>query len=103
LSWGFTLGIFLDRDFELEFIVDRQRTTLEASGTEPVKVDSLEIGNYHGTLACNFGGGDSSVRPYFFGGVGATSYSLRSFVGADGDAREIAGQIQMTAGVTVRF
>jgi hypothetical protein len=40
-SWGFTLGIFLNRDFELEFIVDRQRTTLEASGTEPVKVASL--------------------------------------------------------------
>jgi hypothetical protein len=62
LSWGFTLGIFLNRDFELEFIVDRQRTTLEASGPEPVKGASLEIGSDHSTLACNFGGGQGPSR-----------------------------------------
>ena len=33
ISWGFTLGMFLNRNFEFEFIFDRQRTTLEASGT----------------------------------------------------------------------
>jgi hypothetical protein len=92
MSWGFTLGVFLTRSLEVEFIFDRQRTTLEASGTRTVEVDSLDIGNYHGTLAYNFGREDSSVRPYFFGGVGATSYSPLSFVGTDGKAREIAGQ-----------
>ena len=70
MSWGFTLGVFLNRNFEVEFIFDRQRTTLEASGTKTVEVDSLDIGNYHGALAYNFGSGDSSVRPYFFGGCG---------------------------------
>jgi hypothetical protein len=96
MSWGFTLGVFLNRNLEFEFIVDRQRTTLEASGTKTVEVDSLDIGNYHGTLAYNFGSGDSSVRPYFFGGLGATSYSPLSFVGADGKAREIAGQTRLS-------
>jgi len=31
ISWGFTLGVFLNRNFEVEFIFDRQGTTLEAS------------------------------------------------------------------------
>jgi hypothetical protein len=96
MSWGFTLGMFLTRSFEVEFIFDRQRTTLEASGTRTVEVDSLDIGNYHGSLAYNFGREDSSVRPYFFGGVGATSYSSLSFVGADGKARDIAGQTRLS-------
>jgi len=96
MSWGFTLGMFLTRSLEVEFIFDRQRTTLEASGTKTVEVDSLDIGNYHGSLAYNFGREDSSVRPYFFGGVGATSYSPLSFVGADGKAREIAGQTRLS-------
>jgi hypothetical protein len=96
MSWGFTLGMFLNRNFELEFIVDRQRTTLEASGTRTVEVDSLDIGNYHGARACNVGSGDSSVRPSFFGGLGATSYSSLSFVGADGKARDIAGQTRLS-------
>ena len=86
MSWGFTLGMFLSRTLEVEFIFDRQPTTLEASGTRTVEVDSLDIGNYHGAIAYNFGSGDSSVRPYFFGGLGATSYSSLSFVGADGKA-----------------
>jgi len=97
MSWGFTLGMFLTRSLEVEFIFDRQRTTLEASGTRTVEVDSLDIGNYHGSLAYNFGREDSSVRPYFFGGVGATSYSPLSFVGADGKAREIAGQTRLSS------
>jgi hypothetical protein len=96
MSWGFTLGVFLNRNFEVEFIFDRQQTTLEASGTKTVEIDSLSIGNYHGTLAYNFGSGDSSVRPYFFAGAGATSYSPLSFVGADGKAREIAGQTRLS-------
>lgn len=96
MSWGFTLGVFLNRNFEVEFIFDRQQTTLEASGTKTVEVDSLNIGNYHGALSYNLGSGDSSVRPYFFGGAGATSYSPLSFVGADGKAREIAGQTRLS-------
>ena len=96
MSWGFTLGVFLNRNFEVEFIFDRQQTTLEASGTKTVEIDSLSIGNYHGTLAYNFGSGDSSVRPYFFAGAGATSYSPLSFVGADGKTREIAGQTRLS-------
>jgi hypothetical protein len=92
ISWGFTLGMFLNRHLEAEFIVDRQPTTLEASGTRTVEIDSLVIRNYHGTLAYNFGSGSSSVRPYFFGGVGASSYSSLSYVGADGKTRDIDGQ-----------
>jgi hypothetical protein len=96
MSWGFTLGVFLSRALEVEFIFDRQQTTLEVSGTRTVEVDSLDIGNYHGALAYNFGREDSSMRPYFFAGVGATSYSPLSFVGADGKAREIAGQTRLS-------
>ena len=33
----------------------------------------------------------------FFGGLGATSYSSLSFVGADGKARDIAGQTRLSS------
>jgi hypothetical protein len=97
MSWGFTLGVFLNRNFEVEFIVDRQPSTLEVSGTRTVEVDSLSLGNYHATLAYNFGNRDSSVRPYFFGGAGATSYSSMSYVGADGQTRDISGQTRFSS------
>ena len=96
MSWGFTLGMFLSRNLEAEFVFDRQQTTLEASGTKTAEIDSLAIGNYHATLAYNFGGEESSVRPYFFGGLGATSYSPLSFVGADGKTREVDGQTRLS-------
>jgi hypothetical protein len=91
---GFTLGVFLNRN-RVEFIFDRQRTTLEASGTKTVEVDSLDIGNYHGALAYASAAGTRRCG-HFFGGVGATSYSPLSFVGADGKAREIAGQTRLS-------
>ncbi len=97
MSWGFTLGVFLTRRFEVEFILDRQPTTLEVSGTTTTEVDSVNIGNYHLALAYNFGNRDSSVRPYFFGGAGATSYSSMSYAGADGKTREIPGQSRFSS------
>ena len=96
VSWGFTLGVFLTSHIEAEFLFDRQKSTLQVGGTSTVDVDDLGVGNYHGIVSYNFGGRDASVRPYAFGGVGATTYGKVSFTPADGQAREIGGGNQLS-------
>jgi len=96
VSWGFTLGVFVTRRIEIEFLFDRQASTLRVGGTNTVDVGDLSIGNYHGVLSYNFGTEESQLRPYLFGGGGATTYGGLSFVGSDGTAREIDGRTRMS-------
>ena len=97
VSWGFTLGVFLTRGLELEFLFDRQLSTLQVGGTSTVDVADLSIGNYHGAFSYNFGSETRPVRPYFFAGLGATTYGSLTFVGRDGKARDIGGTSRMSS------
>jgi hypothetical protein len=105
VSWGFTLGGFLTRRIEIEFLFDRQLSTLQVGGTNTVDVADLNIGNYHGVFSYNFGSESTPVRPYLFGGAGATTYGRLSFVGGDGQPREVGGSARMspTFGVGVKI
>ena len=94
VSWGFTLGVFLTRQIEIEFLFDRQLSRLQVGGTNTVDVADLNIGNYHGAFSYNFGSESTPVRPYLFGGVGATTYGSLAFVGRDGQPREIGGSVR---------
>jgi len=96
VSWGFTLGVFLTRRLEIEFLFDRQLSTLQVGGTNTVDVADLTIGNYHGAFSYNFGSESRPVRPYLFGGVGATTYGSVTFVGRDGQPRDIGGRARMS-------
>jgi hypothetical protein len=49
-------------------------TTLQAGGTTTVDIGDMNITNYHGTFTYNFGESDAHVRPYVFGGLGATNF-----------------------------
>jgi hypothetical protein len=96
MSWGFTLGVFLTPHLELEFLFDRQASTLQVGGTSEVDVGDLGIGNYHGIVSYNFGATTRPVRLFAFGGVGATTYGSVTFTGREGQAREIDGGTKLS-------
>jgi hypothetical protein len=96
MSWGFTLGMFLTSHVELEFLFDRQASTLRAEGTNTVDIGDLGIGNYHAVVSYNFGPRTRPVRPFAFGGVGLTRYGSVTFTGADGQSREIDGNTKLS-------
>ena len=75
-SWGFTAGGFLNENMELEFLFGHQTSTFQVSNPSPdLKVSDLGVYNYHGNFVYNFGESGVKIRPYAFGGLGATHYS----------------------------
>jgi outer membrane protein W len=89
VSYGFNLGVFATENVEVEFAWSRQDSKLEALGSTEVEVADLNVDNYMGNVVYNFGESDSTVRPYVFGGLGATVYGGLSFRGLDGEQRDI--------------
>ena len=73
-SWGFTAGYFFTENWELEFLYDRQQSTLQLGGTNTRDVGNLNISNYHGVFSYHFGDSSTKARPYVFFGAGATNY-----------------------------
>ena len=62
---------------QVGFLFGQQFSTLELKtrlGTTHDAAD-MKVNNYHGIFTYNFGYGDSQVRPFIFGGLGATNYS----------------------------
>jgi opacity protein-like surface antigen len=75
-SFGFTAGYYFNEHMEVEFLFNRQSSTFQASNPSPaLKVSDLGVFNYHGNFVYNWGTHDSPIRPYAFGGLGATHYS----------------------------
>jgi hypothetical protein len=75
-SFNFTFGVFATPNVEIEFLYSRQFSTLQADGIGgPLKLADLALNNYHVNFVYNLGEGDANVRPFFFGGLGATQYS----------------------------
>jgi len=74
-SYGLSVGFFMTENIELGFLWDRQDTILEAKGNAVSEIANLNIDNYHGFVAYNFGEVDDTIRPYVLGGLGMTRYS----------------------------
>jgi opacity protein-like surface antigen len=82
-GYGFSVGFFLTEQAEVGFLWGRQDTILEAKGNAVSEVADLNIDNYHGFVAYNFGDVDSAIRPYVLGGLGMTRYSDIRITGLD--------------------
>ena len=74
-SWGLRVGFFADQHSEIGFLFNQQATELGLRGTTTVKLGDLNINNYHGYYAYNFGDAAAAVRPYILVGLGATQYA----------------------------
>lgn len=76
-SINFTFGVFFTEQLEGEFLWSRQNSRLQGDGPAgKLPLSELAVYNYMGNLVYNFGGSDARVRPYAFGGLGATNYSF---------------------------
>jgi opacity protein-like surface antigen len=75
---GFTFGVFLTDRAAVEFVFNRQTSELNTSGpgTADLKISDLTIYNYHGNFVYNWGERDAMIRPFMFGGLGATQYTF---------------------------
>ena len=96
MSWGLTFGVFLTQHLEVEFLFDRQASTLQVEGTKQTDVGDLGIGNYHGVVSYHFGAKNRPFRIYAFGGAGVTSYGSVTFTPASGDSRTIDGSAKLS-------
>ena len=69
---------------QVGFQFGQQFSTLRLKVLPPVgSVDAtdMKVNNYHGVFTYNFGYGDAAVRPFIFGGLGATHYSPDDIMG----------------------
>ena len=87
-SWGLQFDYLASEHFAIGFLYDQQmsklrgRTSLPSPSPAtipgvPGDVDFADMNtyNYHGVFTYNAGAEDSPIRPFFFGGLGATRYS----------------------------
>ena len=76
-SWGLKFDYLAGENFAIGFLYDQQMNKLNADFQSGSKIDVAENNtyNYHGVFTYNFGGQDSKMRPYFYGGLGATHFS----------------------------
>ena len=49
-------------------------STLVAGGTNDREIGDMAVSTYHGYFGYNWGEADAVVRPFFFGGLGATTF-----------------------------
>lgn len=76
-AFHFTFGVFLTENVQAEFLWGQQSSRLQADGPfGKTPLSDLTINNYMVNFVQNWGASDSKVRPYAFGGLGATNYSF---------------------------
>ena len=74
-SWGFNVGFLIGDNAEVGFMYGHEFSTLKISGpTAERELGDLGITGYHGYFAYNWGEIDFPVKPFVFGGLGATSF-----------------------------
>ena len=72
-SYGFSVGALIGPHNEVGFIFGQQLSKLVFGGTTDREVGDMTISTYHGYFGYNFGESNAPVRPFIFGGLGATS------------------------------
>lgn len=83
-SYGFAFGVFVTENISVEFAVDQQRSNLEGKGFgNRREFVSMNLNNYHGNFVYNWGDDRDEMRPFIFGGIGATSFSPSNVEGVD--------------------
>jgi len=78
-SYGFTFGVFINPQAEVEFLWSRQSSKLEVTGAGPKLSGDMNVDNYHGNFIYNFGPAEAVARPFIFIGLGATGYGDATF------------------------
>jgi hypothetical protein len=103
-TFGFNVGFHVTPNAEVGFMYGYQASTLLVGGTNEVEIGDLGITTYHGYFGYNFGESDAPMRPFVFGGLGATNFGSVDFAVA-GRVGTINGETQFstTWGGGVKF
>jgi len=103
--WGLYGGALIGPNAEVGFMFSQQPTKLEAGGTATREIGDMKVSNYHVYFGYNFLDPEERVRPYFFGGLGATSFGSVDYTRLGGETGTISGETQFSttwgAGVKV--
>jgi len=77
MSWGFNVDYLATENFSVGFLWDKQNNKLNADlqGGGKIDISDNNTYNYHGVFTYHLMEPDSPIRPYFFGGLGATHFS----------------------------
>jgi hypothetical protein len=73
-SFGFTFGVNVTPQTQVEFLFSRQLSKMEVRGNGNTLSGDMTVDNYHGNFVYNFGESDAKGRPFVFAGLGMTSY-----------------------------
>ena len=86
-SWGFDVNYLAGENFAVGFQWDRQSSKLNGDivGGGSQDFTDMRLYNYHGIFTYNFLDAEAKVRPYVFGGLGATVYGFEPIGGFDVD------------------
>jgi opacity protein-like surface antigen len=87
MNWGVQFDYLVTENFAIGFNYADQSSTLEARVQQGEKIDVVDqnLRNYHGIFTYNLGDEDSPMRPFFFGGLGATQYATKETDGRNVD------------------
>jgi len=88
-SFDVGMDVFLTEGWALGFNFGQQQSKFRGRVRTGSDIDftDMNINNYHGLFTYNFGDEDSEVRPYIFGGLGATQYSPSDINGTQINSR----------------
>jgi len=95
VSLGFGVGVNVTDNAEVGFLYGYQPTKLQLGGTADREVGDFKISTYHGYFAYNAGAPDAKVRPFVYGGFGATNFGSIDVTVA-GVNRSIGGETQFS-------
>ena len=82
MIWGLSGGFFVTENTEVGFMYSHQSSKLTAggvAGTDDQDIGDMGLNNYHGYFAYNFGETDKKIRPFIYGGLGATNFGSVNF------------------------
>jgi hypothetical protein len=65
VSFGLSAGVYLSPRAEIEFLWNRQPTTLEVTGTGRTLSGDMKVDDYHVNFVYNAGDEDAAARPFF--------------------------------------
>lgn len=85
ISWGLGVDFELGRNWAVGFNFSQQESefrTEYVGGGSQVWTD-MKVRNYHGIFTYNFGPRDARMRPFLFGGIGATQYAPTPIEGVE--------------------
>jgi opacity protein-like surface antigen len=76
-SWGLKFDYLAGDNFAIGFLFDKQKAKLNSDLASGGSADLAKNNtyNYHAVFTYNMGAADAKMRPYFFGGLGATNFS----------------------------